>query len=146
MTHVKEPSGVYNDLIVNAEHLHNIDYPYRTAKPYRHSVKSKSGKSKGAKPSVPRNKNLWVQVIVPIYTIDNYEHIVEFQKVVQARTWIRKNIPKLRASALTNIGSALAGTGRFINKQGYAYGLIFKNIYKGDNNPTKSKGGFNKND
>ena len=150
MSHIKEPSGVYSDLIVNAEqlrnivvkaeHLKNIEYPFPTKIPYRHSVKSKSGKSKGAKPSVHRNKNLWVQVIVPIYTIDNHEHIVEFQKVVQARTWIRKNIPQLRASALTNIGSAIAGTGRFKNKQGYAYGLIFKNIYKGNNNPTKSKG------
>jgi len=133
MSHIKEPSGVYNDLVVNAEHLHNIDYPFRTKRPYRHSVKSKSGISKGIKPSVIRTKDLWVQVTVPAYMIDNHEHIVEFQKVVQARAWIRKNVPQLKASALTNIGSALAGTGRFINKQGYAYGLIFKNIYKGVN-------------
>ena len=131
MSHIKEPSGVYNDLVVSTEHLHNTDYPYRTAKPYRHSVKSKSGISKGIKPSVIRTKDLWVQVTVPAYMIDNEEHIVEFQKVVQARAWIRKNVPQLKASALTNIGSALAGTGRFKNKQGYAYGLIFKNIYKG---------------
>jgi len=127
----REPSGNYKDLEINTSSISNIDYPYHVRKTYRHSVNSNKGNLKCTKHSSHRTSNVYIEVTIPRFTIDMFEHKEVFTRVKFAKQWIRKMVPRLKASPLTNISSAANGTGRFKNKQGYAYGLIFKNIYKG---------------
>ena len=117
----KEPSGVYEDMKVEIKEHSGFDNIKLTKTPYRHSKKC-------SKHSFHRTKDNRLEVIIPAGVISNREEVREFNSIKDAKSFIRKNIKFLKASALTNISSAVNGTGRFVNKRGQAYGLMFRNI------------------
>lgn len=126
---LREPSGYYVDMNNERLNFTEFDYPYIVKKPYRHKKKSCKGNIKRTKHKFHRGSNTLLEVTVPSGIIDNYKHVETFKTVEQAKAYIRQNITFLKDSSLTNISSAVNGTGRFKGEKiGRAYGLIFRNV------------------
>lgn len=141
---LKEPSGNYEDMkkvsdkdspMLYATDKIEFDYPYLVKKPYKHSTKTRKGNFACSKHKFHRGSDTLLEVTVPAGIIDAYRHSETFNMVGQAKEYIRRSVPFLKDSALTNISSAVNGTGRFKDKIGHAYGLRFRNVtIKGNKN------------
>ena len=126
---LREPSGDYVDMDNERLNFTEFDYPYIVKKSYRHKIKSRKGNFKKTKHSFHRGSDTLLEVTIPAGIIDNYRHVETFGTVEQAKVYIRQNITFLKYSSLTNISSAVNGTGRFKGEKiGRAYGLIFRNV------------------
>ena len=103
-------------------------YTHKVTKPNKVVKKSTAGNITRSKHSGHKTKNELLKGIFP-----NGE-IKYFNKVNKAKAYVRKAIPELKDSALTNISAAARGSGFYKDKDGYAYGVKWSYVNKNEVN------------
>ena len=97
---------------------------HKITKPNKITKESTAGNVKRSKHSGHMTKNDLLRGIFP-----NGE-IKYFNKVNKAKAYVRKAIPELKDSALTNISAAARRSGFYATKDGYAYGVKWDYVTK----------------